>query len=376
MPFLHDSFSTESIETKGTPLARSGVISIKNSGSSEPSTDLKNEVAAGITASSPSLPSLLLWGNEGIRQFNKLTLHPNYYPSRTEMVMINEYADAVASMTPPDGILLELGCGSLQKTNIILSAFHRRRQPVTYYALDVSETELKSSIENLRHNFSHSEYVSILGLYGTYDDCIAWLRSLYTWSSRPRGFPQLITGQTISFLWIGNSIANMHPPEATAMLSKFHNACSVSKLHCRFFIGSDSCGDSATVLKSYNPNYQDFTDFIFTGLNYANDILGDTVFRQDDFRIETEFDSSRRLLEVYYVARRRVQLDWSDQTVHNSFHRTLEQGQRILIIYSYKWSSADFARICENAGMQVARRYVDGTIDYSKRVLIYWKSEI
>ncbi|KAB8227782.1 uncharacterized protein BDW43DRAFT_316471 [Aspergillus alliaceus] len=220
-----------------------------------PTTNLKSEIFAGLSSPSPFLPSLLLWGDNGIRHFNKLTFHPKYYPSRTELAMVKRYAEEFASITPAGSVLLELGCGSLHKTSIILSAFDRLRRPISYYALDVSEAELHASIQRLRQDFAHSKFVSIHGLYGTYDDCAAWLLSLST-SARPRGLPNLAPGQVISFLWIGNSIANMHPPEATAMLSKFHQACSASRLQCRFLIGSDACGEPATVLNAYNSDRQ------------------------------------------------------------------------------------------------------------------------
>ncbi|KAA8649523.1 hypothetical protein EYZ11_009398 [Aspergillus tanneri] len=369
---LDPSPGTARVQVKQSPLLNlqsSAVIHITNSNGTtrthQPSTlDLKSEILAGLRSPSPSLPSLLLWGDNGIRHFNNLTLHPNYYPSRTELAMITQYAEAFASMTPAGGILLELGCGNLHKTSIILSAFHHLRRPINYYALDVSEAELHSSVKMLRQDFAHSQFISINGLYGTYDDCGAWLLSLST-SSPPYGLPNLVAGQVISFLWIGNSIANMHPSEATEMLCKFQNACSASQLQCQFLIGSDACDDPAAVLKAYNPSNQVFNDFILSGLDYANDILGGKVFRREDFQVESKFDSTKRLLSTYYVTNKRVELDWDNHACRDSARRFLEKGERVCIIFSYKWSVEGFSRICENAGMQIARRWTDKTIDYS-----------
>ncbi|KAF7591365.1 hypothetical protein BBP40_001643 [Aspergillus hancockii] len=355
-------------QTPPVDLQSSAVIPISSSHDTTstlqpPTTDLKTDILAGITSSSPCLPSLLLWGDNGIRHFNNLTLHPNYYPSRTELAIVKQYAEDFAAMTPAGSILLELGCGSLHKTSIILSAFDRLRRPINYYALDVSEAELHASIKMLRQDFTHSKFVSINGLYGTYDDCAAWLLSLST-SSQPHALPNLVPGQVISFLWIGNSIANMHPPAATEMLSKFQKACSASRLQCRFFVGSDACGDPNTVLSAYNPNHQTFTDFILSGLDHANDILGEKVFHSEDFQVETEFDKASRLLSVYYVANQPIELVWHNTASHGSVRRVFQKGERLLIIFSYKWSAKDFSRICRDAGMQIARRWTDKKIDY------------
>jgi EasF-like predicted methyltransferase len=319
------------------------------------SIDLKTELLTGIQANPPHLPSLLLWDDHGIRQFNALTLHPNYYPSRTELGLVTRYADEMAATMPPHGVLIELGCGSLRKTSIILSAFDQLRRPVTYYALDVSAAELATNLESLSQRFAHSDCVTIHGLHGNYDDCARWL------ASSP---PFLTPGQVVSFLWIGNSIANMHPPEASGLLAKFRQACTgESRLQCRFLISSDACGDPATVLHSYSPSYEAHTNFLFNGLDSANRVLGANVFRSEDFRCETEFDVHNRLLQVYYVANRRLQLSILDATGNAV---VLEEGQKVPIIHSYKWSKDDMSRICADAGLQATQMWKDNQVDYCK----------
>ncbi|THC96195.1 hypothetical protein EYZ11_004314 [Aspergillus tanneri] len=144
--------------------------------------------------------------------------------------------------------MVELGCGSLRKTGVILSAFEPLGRPITYYALDVSAGELHASLKMLKNAFVDSAAVSISGLHGTYDDCATWLASFSS-----SLLPGLGTGRAISFLWLGNSIANMSAAEASALLSRFSHACCASQLQCRFLITSDACGDPATVLRSYNP---------------------------------------------------------------------------------------------------------------------------
>lgn len=70
-----------------------------------------------------------------------------------------------------------------------------------YYALDVSLRGLKECLAELTANrMRDSRFISVAGLCGTYDDCIAWLSNQ----------PDLgdATVSMVTFLWMGNSISN------------------------------------------------------------------------------------------------------------------------------------------------------------------------
>ena len=320
------------------------------------SDDLKNEVIYALRGPSPSLPSMLLWDDDGIRNFNELELDPNYYPSQAELDLVTQNADEIALSIPPFSTLIELGCGSMRKTSIILTAFHRLHRPIRYYALDVSAGELQRSLKLLRDKFSHSNVVSIGGLHGTYDDCVSWLRS-------PSSGLIFQPGDRVTFLWLGNSVANMTPSEATALLGRLHDACSLPRLECNFIIGSDACSDPVTVMRSYSPTYEAISNFIFSGLHCANRLLGQETFPSTAFSWDSHFDTKERRLQVYYVANRRVELVLN-QT--NEETLAIEQGQKLPIVHSYKWSAADMARICEAAGLLAEPRWKSQQVDYCK----------
>lgn len=61
---------------------------------------------------------------------------------------------------------------NLRKVNILLKALDDAGKDIDYYALDLSEKELKrtlSAVPNYRHVRCH-------GLFGTYDDGLEWLK--------------------------------------------------------------------------------------------------------------------------------------------------------------------------------------------------------
>src|SRR5690348_8694744 len=88
-----------------------------------------------------------------------------------------------------------------------------------------------------------SKFVTITGLLGTYEDCVSWL-------SQPGNISGL---SSITFLWMGNSIANFeHHSEASAFLARFKRACQLSHIDCNFILSTDICDQDSTMNEAYN----------------------------------------------------------------------------------------------------------------------------
>ena len=60
---------------------------------------------------------------------------------------------------------------NLRKVKILLDALERAAKHITYYALDLDRSELERTL----HLVPKYEHVKCLGLWGTYDDGLAWL---------------------------------------------------------------------------------------------------------------------------------------------------------------------------------------------------------
>ncbi len=119
--------------------------------------------------------------------------------------------------------------------------FRQQQKPVHYFALDVSREGLRASLIELKNAFKESPFITITGLLGTYDDCVAWLSGLKS----PRGLG------SVTILWLGNSIANLDSQEqASAFLARFGTACQHARLACRFVVSTDICQRDEKVLEA------------------------------------------------------------------------------------------------------------------------------
>jgi L-histidine Nalpha-methyltransferase / hercynylcysteine S-oxide synthase len=58
-----------------------------------------------------TLPTLLLYDEAGLRLFEKITYLDEYYPTNSEIEVLEKYADRIAERIRPGSVVLELGSG-------------------------------------------------------------------------------------------------------------------------------------------------------------------------------------------------------------------------------------------------------------------------
>ena len=82
--------------------------------------------------------------------FEQITDLPEYYPTRTELRILQDNAAAIAAYIPPGSALVEFGSGSSRKTRILLAA---APQLAAYVPVDISGEMLEQEAIELRKEF-------------------------------------------------------------------------------------------------------------------------------------------------------------------------------------------------------------------------------
>jgi uncharacterized SAM-dependent methyltransferase len=124
-----------------TALARK--IQIDTTATSE----FANDVVAGLTASPKRLSPKYFYDNTGSALFEQITELAEYYPTRTEVGILNGRAKEIAALIPPGAALIEFGSGSSTKTRIILSA---AQSLGCYVPVEISAQFLHQQMAELR----------------------------------------------------------------------------------------------------------------------------------------------------------------------------------------------------------------------------------
>ncbi|NET49188.1 MAG: L-histidine N(alpha)-methyltransferase, partial [Merismopedia sp. SIO2A8] len=93
--------------------------------------DEGKDIVDGLTQFPKTLPPKYFYDDYGSQLFEKICELPEYYPTRTEAWILNEYANAIAQYTGACD-LIELGSGSSTKTRLLLDAYQRQGYPLHY----------------------------------------------------------------------------------------------------------------------------------------------------------------------------------------------------------------------------------------------------
>lgn len=165
------------------------------------------------------------------------------------------------------------------------------------------------------------------------------------------------------FLWLRNSIGNLSAREASSFLARFVSSNAIN--HLQFIIGIDGCQNQSQIERCYDPTNPVTRDFLMNGLDQANKVLETSVFREGDWTCMGFFDPTDNVWKSYYVARRNVELNFAEPSIH------IAKGERIFAISSAKWTQRQIEKISSGAGFWMAKAWKDEDSVYGKTFLAY-----
>ncbi|RFU28267.1 hypothetical protein B7463_g8076, partial [Scytalidium lignicola] len=306
--------------------------------------NLKDELLALVQPQHgpKKMPTLLLYDERGLQIFEKITYLEEYYLTNAEINVLQTFASSIATAIPSGSMVIELGSGNLRKVSILLQALEALGKDIDYYALDLSEKELRRTIEQVPA-FNH---VKCHGLLGTYDDGLEWLKNPANAS------------RTKCVMSLGSSIGNFHRHEAVNFLRGFSKALQPSDF---FLIGLDATNDPKKVYHAYNDSEGVTHEFVLNGLVHANRLLGEEVFHLDDWKVigEYVYDHEGGRHQAFYSPSRNIQFK----------DLSFEAGERIQVEQSLKYSLEEAAQLWEAAGLKEVDRWSASSDAYNLHLL-------
>ncbi|KAI9774043.1 MAG: hypothetical protein M1839_001928 [Geoglossum umbratile] len=203
------------------------------------------------------LPSALLSDDTGLQLWSQITCLPDYYQTRDEIQLLEQYGAEIAQHFVPGCTIIDLGSGDIRKVRPLLDALEATQKEVQYFALDLSRAALGES--------------------GTFDDGMAWSKTV----DRPK-----------CFLSLGSIFGNGHFNSAVARLSAW---ADTMRPQDRMLLGMDSLTERTEVWNSYHDSRGIFERFT------RNGVLQDdpTMHR---FVIRARRDVVYEPLRIYFAA--------------------------------------------------------------------------
>ncbi|CAG8601947.1 3506_t:CDS:2, partial [Dentiscutata heterogama] len=298
------------------------------------------------------IPTVILYDDRGLQLFDKITYIDEYYLTNCEIDILNKYVDQLTEHIASGSSLIELGAGSLRKTQIILNNLEKKRKNITYYALDLMEQELNKSLASLG-SFSN---IKLVGLCGTYEDGIDFIATLPNDNQK-------------TIMWLGSSIGNLSREEGASFIHRIQEkAMNPGDM---FIIGIDRRNHPEKVATAYNDPQGITAEFIMNGLDHLNVIFDQKFINRNDFDYFATYNEDKGRHEAYYRSKKDQVLEF---LVPNGINKTkiqinLKENELIRIEYAYKYNKVETIKLFYEARLAHAESWTDSDFQYDLHLI-------
>lgn len=288
---------------------------------------LRDDVRAGLTAADKSLPPKYFYDERGSELFDQITKLVEYYPTRTERLILDAHASEIAALTGAN-TLIELGSGTSDKTRLLLDALLAGRTLRRFVPFDVDGTVLRQATAALAVEYPGLDVLAVVG------DFEHHLRLL------PQGGRRLVA-------FLGSTIGNFEPGDRAQFLRRVH---STLKPGDWFLLGTDLIKDGSRLVAAYDDPGGVTAAFNRNVLAVINRELG-ADFDLTAFDHVAVWDADREWVEMRLRSNR-------PQLVHLAgldLDVALAEGEQIRTEISAKFRRGGVEEELERAGLRMER---------------------
>lgn len=299
-----------------------------NSGSTPDSNPaFRAEVLAGLSARQKVVPARWLYDHTGSELFEAITVLPEYYPSRTERLILERHAPDIAARVGSGKVLVEFGSGSSSKTRSLLSVM----EPEAYVPIDVSEEFLHESLQKLSREFPALQIRPMVGDF-----------------TKPMRLP-LPDHSTCLGFFPGSTIGNF---AATAAVDLLRTIASTLGEGAQLLIGVDQIKSERILLPAYDDAQGVTARFNLNLLSRINRELCGTI-PVEAFRHHAIWNDHEARIEMHLLATR----DLMFQVAGRPFQ--MASGETIHTENSIKYDPRDLRMLLRAGGWTPIAEWVD-----------------
>ncbi|MEO7164020.1 MAG: L-histidine N(alpha)-methyltransferase [Bdellovibrionia bacterium] len=295
------------------------------------------EVLEGLHSIPKKLSPKHFYDKRGAELFDQLCTLEEYYPTRTEISILETYMGDISASLGRRPILYEFGSGSSTKIQILLNNI---KDIVGYVPIDICPEYLKTSVEELRRKFPNLAISPICADFSEKVELVDSITRAHRDCGRVVFFP-------------GSTIGNFTSEEAVNFL---HNAASTLGARGKLLIGVDMIKDVAVLERAYNDSGGVTAEFNLNILHRINRELG-ADFNPSSFHHRAFFNRHLSRIEMHLVCSETCQISIREHVI------SFKAGESIHTESSYKYEFQSFVALAERSGFRFLRRWTD-TLEY------------
>ena len=287
----------------------------------------RKAVIEGLGQPQKTLPCQFFYDANGSRLFEAICELPEYYPTRTELGILEAIGPELGEQVGPAVRLVEFGCGSSRKVVAVLQDM----DVSTYVPVDISRSALEHLIYDVTRRFDDLEVQAV---------CADFTESF--------DIPGDDGTRTVGF-YPGSTIGNFAPNSAERFLSGLRPLLGPGGM---IIVGVDLVKSTEVIERAYNDAAGVTAAFNRNLLERINRELGGT-FRPERFEHRAFFNGEESRVEMHLVSR-------APQSVAvDGVAFDFDAGETIHTENSYKYSLDAFRALAGRAGYQPLEAWTD-----------------
>ncbi len=287
--------------------------------------DLKQGLARPRKGISPKY----FYDAPGSALFDRICALPEYYPTRTELSILQKHACEIALHFGPQAEILEFGAGSMQKVRVLLDAMDR---PARYIPIDISGEHMQEAALKMAISYPHLQVEPLVADY-TQDMVL------------PPDMPP--DGRRVGF-FPGSTLGNFEPLDAL----RFMRMCAKTLQGGALILGADLVKAPDLLHAAYNDSQGVTAAFNRNVLARANREL-DADFHLNQFAHSAFYNAPLQRIEMHLMST-------CQQVVHiGGTPFAFAQGETLHTENSYKFTIDGLHQLAQRAGFTPRQVWTD-----------------
>ena len=288
-----------------------------------------DHVIFGLNEKPKWLSAKYFYDAAGSALFEQITELPEYYPTRTELSILESRAREISGYIPLSAALVEFGTGSTKKARIVIEA---APQLAAYVPVDISAEFLAQEAAAVRRD-------------------VPWLAVLPVVADFTRDFelPAQIRNRPRVGFFPGSTIGNFDPHDAAEFLRQAGRSLGKG---ATMIVGIDLIKDEAVLNAAYDDAAGVTAQFNMNILRRMNRELGGN-FDLNAFRHRAFYNAADRRIEMHLESTKAQTVTVAGRTF------TFAKGETVHTESSYKYTVNSFRALAESAGWRPTAVWTD-----------------
>ncbi|MBT8040413.1 MAG: L-histidine N(alpha)-methyltransferase [Gammaproteobacteria bacterium] len=297
----------------------------------------REAVFEGLRKSQKTLPCQFFYDARGSELFEQICALPEYYPTRTELGILESIGPELGERVGAGVRLIEFGCGSSRKVVAVL----QEMDVSTYVPVDISHSALQGLIRDVTKRFDDLEVQAV---------CADFTREF--------DVPGDDDARTVGF-YPGSTIGNFSPSAAEGFLGGLRPLLGPGGM---IIVGVDLVKPIDVIEDAYNDSAGVTAAFNRNLLERINREL-DGTFRPEQFEHLAFFNRDEGRIEMHLVSRRAQSVEIDGEIFNFS------EGETIHTENSHKYSLEGFKALARRAGFEALEAWTDARDLFSVHLL-------